>query len=54
MININPEIVCQIIDKPRQFHAKEEVVLPEPPNSPADESAFQVLQDHGDDLSYWP
>ncbi|MBE9536520.1 MAG: DUF3775 domain-containing protein [Proteobacteria bacterium] len=52
MININPELVCQIIDKARQFHAKEEVVIPEPPNSPADESIMQVLQDHGDDLTY--
>ena len=52
MLNINPDLVCQIIDKARQFHAKEEVVIPEPPNSPADESIMQVLQDHGDDLSY--
>ena len=52
MLNVNPDLVCQVIDKARQFHAKEEVVIPEPPNSPADESIMQVLQDHGDDLSY--
>ncbi len=52
MLNINPELVCQIIEKARQFHAKEQVVIPEKPNSPADESIMQVLEDHDDDLTY--
>ena len=52
MLNINPEIVCQIIDKARQFHAKEEVVLPEPPDREADETSFQELVDHDDDLAF--
>ena len=52
MLNINPELVCQIIDKARQFQAKEGVVFPERPLSPGDESALQVLVDHGDDLTY--
>ena len=51
MINMNPEIVCQIIDKARQFHAKEEVVLPKPPSRQADESSYQALVDHDDDMT---
>jgi len=52
MLNINPEIVCQIIDKARQFHAEEGVVIPEEVDSPADESAIQMLANHDDDLTY--
>lgn len=52
MIDINPETVCHIIDKAREFHAKEAVSIPEPPTSPADDWARQVLADHIDDLTY--
>ena len=50
MLNINPETVCFIIAKAREFQAKEEVVIPEAPLSPADDWALQVLADHVDDL----
>ncbi|HEC16104.1 MAG TPA: DUF3775 domain-containing protein [Sedimenticola sp.] len=50
MLNINPETVCFIIAKAREFQAKEEVVIPEAPLSPADDWALQVLADHADDL----
>lgn len=52
MIDVNPETVCFIIDKAREFHAKEAVSIPEPPGSPADDWALQVLADHLDDFSY--
>lgn len=52
MLNVNPETVCFIIDKIRQFQAKEEVVIPEVPGSPADDWALQVLADHADDPCY--
>lgn len=52
MLDINPEIVCFIIDKAHEFHAKEEVSIPEVPNSPTDDWALQVLADHQDDLTY--
>lgn len=52
MLDLNPDTVCFIIDKAREFHAKEEVSIPEVPNSPADDWALQVLADHQDDLSY--
>lgn len=52
MLNINPETVCFIIAKARQFHAKEEVTITETPTSPADDWARQVLADHIDDLCF--
>lgn len=52
MIDLNPDIVQFIIDKSREFQAKEAVSIPEPPNSPADDWAMQVLADHADDFTY--
>ena len=52
MLNLNPETVCFLIDKAREFHAKEQVVIPEEPTSPADDWARQVLADHEDDATY--
>jgi hypothetical protein len=50
MLNVSPEIICFIINKAREFQTKEEVTIPEEPNSPADDWARQVLADHTDDL----
>ena len=52
MLNINSDTVCHIIDGAREFQAKEEVVIPDTPDNPADDWALQVLADHGDDLTY--
>lgn len=53
MLNINPDIVCLIIGKAQQFHAKEEVVIPEDsPLSPSDDWSLQVLADHSEDPVY--
>lgn len=52
MIDLNPDTVCFIVDKAREFHAKEQVSIPEAPTSPADDWAQQVLADHLDDFSY--
>ncbi len=52
MLELNPETVCRIIERAREFQAKEEVVIPELPLSPSDDWALQVLADHLDDLSY--
>mgnify|MGYP001824911131 CR=1 FL=1 len=51
MLNVNPETVCFIITKARQFQAKEEVVITEVPYSPSDDWARQVLANHIDDPS---
>jgi hypothetical protein len=52
MLDLNPETVCWIITKAHEFHAKEEVVIPEQPTSPADDWGRQVLADHADDWTY--
>lgn len=52
MLDLNPETVCYIIDKAHEFHVKEEVTIPEPPTSPTDDWAIQVLADHEDDFTY--
>lgn len=53
MPEINPITICFLITKAREFHAKEEVVIPEPPLSPGDdEIAPMVLADHADDPTY--
>lgn len=49
---VNPGTVCFLIDKSHEFHAKEEVVLPDTPFSPSDDWALQVLADHLDDPVY--
>jgi len=49
MLELNPELVCNIILRAREFHAKEEVVLPDVPESPAEDWALQALADHDDD-----
>ena len=52
MLNIHPEMVCFIIAKAYEFQSKEEVVIPEIPNSPSDDWALQVLADHIDDMTF--
>jgi hypothetical protein len=52
MLDVNPETVCFLISKAREFHAKEEVVLPDVPGSPAEDWGRQVLADHIDDPVY--
>ncbi len=52
MLNLNPETVCALITKAREFHVKEEVVIPDEPDSPAEDWARQVLADHRGDLTY--
>jgi hypothetical protein len=52
MIDVNPDTVCFLIDKAREFHAKDAVSFPEPPDSPGDDSVMQVLVDHAGDLTF--
>lgn len=51
MLNINPDIVRSIIERAREFHAKEEVVIPNVGDDNAD-WGMQVLADHADDPSF--
>ncbi len=52
MLDLNPETVCFLVEKAREFHAKEEVTIPEEPLNPSDSSALAVLADHRDDPTY--
>ena len=52
MLELNPETVCFLISKAKEFHAKEEVVIPDEPFSPSEDWARQVLADHEGDLTF--
>jgi hypothetical protein len=52
MLDVSTDIVRFIVDKAREFHAKEGVVIPEPVDSPSDDWALQVLANHRGDFSY--
>lgn len=55
MLEINPEIVCNIILKAREFFAKEEVIVPEDPKEAkefSDDYDFQILADYRNDLTF--
>ncbi len=52
-LDLNPDIICHIIAKAREFHAKEEVVIPEEQQEDSSEYDWaQVLADHVDDETY--
>ncbi|MBX3703522.1 MAG: DUF3775 domain-containing protein [Steroidobacteraceae bacterium] len=48
-LELNRDVVGIVIDKMRQFQAKEEVTFPEDPMSPTEDWAMQTLADHADD-----
>lgn len=52
MLDINPDIVCRLIELSREFHAQEEVVFPEIEGSPSGDWATQMLANHVDDMSF--
>jgi len=53
MLEINPETVCLIIARAREFHAKEGVEIPEEgPAGSGDDWALEVLEDHLGDMTY--
>lgn len=51
MLHIQLDSLCYIIEKAREFQAKEEVVLPDTPDSPTEDWALQILADHSEDYS---
>jgi hypothetical protein len=46
MLNINPEIVCTLIKRAREFHAKEGVVIPEETTASSADLVADLLADH--------
>jgi hypothetical protein len=49
MITVNPEIVCFIITKAREFDAKVELDDPDSGSNPSDDKAIDVFEDYADD-----
>jgi hypothetical protein len=49
MITVNPEAVCFIIAKAREFDAKVEVDDPDSGSDPSDDKAIDVFEDYADD-----
>ena len=50
-LHIRHETICSLIALAREFQAKEDVVIPDLPDSPSEDWALQVLADHRDDSS---
>jgi len=51
MLDVNPDTVCFLISKAREFHSKEEVVIPDTPDSPAEDWGLQALTEHMADVT---
>jgi hypothetical protein len=49
MLTINPETVCYIVVKAREFHAKIEPVDTDPGSNSTDDSFREILEDFADD-----
>ena len=49
MLQIDPQKVCYLIIKAREFDAKVEVVEPDPGSNPSDDGMRGVLEDYPDD-----
>lgn len=52
MLDINPDIVCRLIELAREFHAQEEVVMPEIKGNPSGDWAAQTLANHIEDMTF--
>jgi hypothetical protein len=48
-LTLNPEKVCYIIIKAREFDAKVEPVEPDPGSNPSDDAGIEILEDYPDD-----
>lgn len=51
MLDLNPDIIRSIVDRAREFHGKEGVVIPESADNLSDNWALQVLSSHAGDLT---
>ena len=51
MLDVNPDIICRLIELAREFHAQEEVVIPEIKGNPSGDWAAQTLASHLDDMT---
>jgi hypothetical protein len=49
MIEISTNAVCWVVAKAREFHAKVQIVEPDPGSNPSDDGMRSVLEDYSDD-----
>jgi len=52
MFEIDPDKVCFVVMKAREFDVKVDVVEPDPGSNPADGDMREVLEDYADDPTY--
>jgi hypothetical protein len=52
MLDVNPDIVCSIITRAHEIHAREGVSFPEDPNNPSGDWARQMLTARRSDMTY--
>ena len=52
ILDVSIDTVCRLIDLAREFHAQEQVVIPEEPGNPSGDWAQQVLAAHGGDVTF--
>jgi len=52
MIGIDPEKVCFIVVKAREYEVKVPPVEPDPGSNPADEAMVEILSDYPEDATY--
>ena len=49
MLTVDPNVVCRVIAKARQFDVKTAVVEPNPGSNMAEDEMLEVIEDHPDD-----
>lgn len=52
LLEISSDTVCRLIALGREFHAQEEVVIPEEPGNPSGDWAQQMLASHIEDSTF--
>lgn len=52
MLEISVDTVCRLVALAREFHAQEQVVIPEEPGNPGDDWGLQVLAAHAGDSTF--
>ena len=52
MLEINPEIICLLINKAHEFHAQDSVVLDDEPESQIDDAIEEVNVDYASDPAF--
>ena len=52
MLDVNPEIICYLAEKAREFHTKEGVIIPDDTPGSSGDIASDMLAGHSDDPTY--